>query len=94
MGDVDHDGFADLIVGAPGNNAGGESAGRAHVYSGKTGAALLTLTGSRAGDAFGSAVAGFSDKTHTLRLVGAPQAGPQHHGQAYVYRGLDAPPAS
>lgn len=43
-GDVDHDGFADVIVGAPGNNAGGAGAGRAYVYSGKTGKVLLTLT--------------------------------------------------
>ena len=34
-GDVNHDGFADVIVGAPGNNAAGHKAGRAYVYSGK-----------------------------------------------------------
>src|SRR5207253_1997801 len=33
VGDVDGDGFADVIVGAPGNDAGGEGAGRAYVYS-------------------------------------------------------------
>ena len=33
-------------------------AGRAYVYSGKDGHVLLTLTGERAGDGFGSAVAG------------------------------------
>src|SRR5262252_3439016 len=56
-GDVDHDGYADVIVGAPGNNAAGQGAGRAYVYSGKTGEILLTLSGERAGDGFGSAVA-------------------------------------
>ena len=92
VGDVDHDGFADVIVGAPGNNAGGAGAGRAYVYSGRTGATLLTLTGRQPGDAFGSAVAGFADKTTTLLLVGAPNAGAAHAGQTFVYRGLDATP--
>lgn len=87
-GDVDHDGFADVIVGAPGNNAGGAGAGRAYVYSGKTGKVLLTLTGERANDGFGSAVAGFSDKTNTLLLVGAPRAGAASTGRVSVYRGL------
>jgi len=32
-GDVDGDGYSDLIVGAEGNDAGGTSAGRAYVYS-------------------------------------------------------------
>ena len=48
VGDVNHDGFADVIVGAPGNNAAGQKAGRAYVYSGKDGAVLLTLSGERA----------------------------------------------
>ena len=48
VGDVDGDGYADVIVGAPGNGAGGEGAGRAYVYSGKDGHVLLTLTGERA----------------------------------------------
>ena len=61
---MNHDGFADVIVGALGNNAAGQKAGRAYVYSGKDAAVLLTLSGERAGDAFGSAVAGFADKEH------------------------------
>lgn len=93
VGDIDQDGFADVIVGAPGNNAGGAGAGRAYVYSGKTGRALLTLTGERAGDGFGAAVAGFSDKTNRLLLVGAPGAGERKSGRAFVYRGLSAKPA-
>jgi hypothetical protein len=88
VGDVDGDGFADLIVGAPGNNAGGKGAGRAYVYSGQTGRVLLTLTGERAGDAFGSAVAGFSDRRRLLLLVGAPSAGPRQGGRTYVYSSL------
>ena len=93
VGDVDGDGFADVIVGAPGNNAGGAGAGRAYVYSGRTGSVLLALTGERAGDGFGAAVAGFSDKTNRFLLVGAPGAGARKSGRVFVYRGLSAKPA-
>jgi hypothetical protein len=92
VGDVNHDGFADVMVGAPNNNAAGEKAGRAYVFSGKDGHVLLTLSGERAGDAFGSAVAGFSDKEHTFLLVGAPGAGPRQTGRTYVYDSLSAKP--
>ncbi len=88
VGDVNHDGFADVIVGAPNNSAGGEKAGRAYVYSGKDGSLLLTLTGERAGDGFGSAVAGFADKQHIILLAGAPNAGPKNSGRTYVYDSL------
>jgi hypothetical protein len=59
-GDVNGDGYADLVVGAPYNDAGGSDAGRAYIYFG--GATLdstadLTLTGAAATDYFGSTVA-------------------------------------
>ncbi|HEY2346727.1 MAG TPA: FG-GAP-like repeat-containing protein [Xanthomonadaceae bacterium] len=91
-GDFDHDGHADVIVGAPNNNAGGKGAGRAYVYSGKDGRLLLTLTGEREGDAFGSTVGGYSDGKHRFLLVGAPGAGPRKTGRVYVYDQLDAKP--
>jgi len=91
-GDVDGDGHADIIVGAPANNAGGKGAGRAYVYSG-TGERLLLLTGERAGDAFGSTVAGYADGKHCVLVVGAPGAGPSNKGRVYVYRDLSAHPA-
>jgi tetratricopeptide repeat protein/FG-GAP repeat protein/VCBS repeat protein len=91
-GDVNHDGYADVIVGAPFNNAGGEGAGRAYVFSGKDGALLLTLTGSQAHDAFGSAVAGYTDKDRVILIVGAPGAGPGHTGRTYVYNALAQKP--
>jgi len=91
-GDVDHDGHADFIVGAPANGAGRQNAGRAYVYSGKDGHVLLTLTGERAGDAFGSTVAGYTDAKRTFIVVGAPSAGSGKVGRTYVYEGLSKKP--
>jgi FG-GAP repeat/Tetratricopeptide repeat/FG-GAP-like repeat len=92
VGDVDGDGRADVIVGAPGNAANGPNAGRAYVYSGKDGHVLLTLTGERAGDNFGAAVAGATIDKRSLLLVGAPAAGPSKHGRVYVYDTLSQKP--
>ena len=91
-GDADHDGFADVIVGAPKNAAAGADAGRAYVYSGKDGHVLLTLTGERAGDGFGSTVAGWADRKRMFLVVGAPAAGPNHTGRTYVYDSLSTKP--
>jgi FG-GAP repeat protein/VCBS repeat protein/tetratricopeptide repeat protein len=90
VGDIDGDGHADVIVGAPGDKS---SAGRAYVYSGKDGHTLLTLDGERAGDGFGSAVAGGSTAKDKQLVVGAPKAGAANHGRVYVYSGLTAKPA-
>jgi hypothetical protein len=88
LGDVDGDGHGDLIVGAPTNNAGGEGAGRAYVISGADGSTMLELTGERAGDNFGSSVAGSLQPDGALILViGAPNGGSNQGGRAYVYVG-------
>jgi hypothetical protein len=84
-GDVDGDGHADLIIGAPGKDGESTNAGHAYVYSGKDGKLLFTLAGERLGDAFGSTVAGFSNGQDHYLVVGAPRAGPDHHGRVYVY---------
>ncbi len=83
VGDINHDGFTDVIVGAPGDHEG-----RAYVYSGKDGRLLLTLRGERAGDNFGNAVAGFSGGNRVFLLAGAPNAGPAKTGRVYAYNGL------
>ena len=91
-GDVNNDGYADVIVGAPGNSAAGNGAGRVYVYSGKDGAVLQTLSGERAGDAFGSAVTGGAAGKGFLLVVGAPRGGPRSTGRAYVYDSLTDKP--
>jgi tetratricopeptide (TPR) repeat protein len=91
-GDVNHDGYADVIVGAPANKSGGEGAGRAYLFSGKDGSRLWTVTGG-AGESLGSTVAGWSDRKKMFLVVGAPGAGQKKTGRAYVYEALTQKPA-
>ena len=87
-GDVNKDGYADLIVGASKNDAGGDKAGRAYVYSGQTGGLLYTFTGEAAGDEFGRSVSGAGDVNgdgYADLIVGTSLAGTG--GKAYVYSG-------
>lgn len=93
LGDVNHDGYADVLVGAPNNGANGANSGRAYLFSGKDGSVLLRLTGEAAGDNFGSTVAGAIRGRMTWILVGAGAAGPNHTGRTYVYEGLKDTPA-
>ncbi len=93
LGDVNIDLHADVVVGAPQNDAAGDDAGRIYIFSGRDGGLLLTLDGEAAGDRFGSAVAGYYDGTHMLLVVGAPNAGPGHGGRVYVYHDLSGRPA-
>ncbi|MAE77219.1 MAG: hypothetical protein CMJ85_10165 [Planctomycetes bacterium] len=74
-GDVDMDGVPDLIIGAHGEDTGGNLAGNAQVFSGKDGTILHTFTGKTTRDFFGFSVAGIGDVNkdgHADVIVGAP----------------------
>jgi len=60
-GDVDADGYADLVVGAHQDDVGGQNAGSARVYSGRDGRQLFVFRGADAWDLFGQSVAGAGD---------------------------------
>jgi predicted lipoprotein with Yx(FWY)xxD motif len=60
-GDVNNDGFDDLIVGAHFDDNNGAESGSARVFSGADGAILYTFNGDSAGDALGISVSGAGD---------------------------------
>jgi hypothetical protein len=94
LGDVNSDGVADIVVGVPGKDIGGEdglsNVGIAYVFSGKDGSVIGTLNhpdqgGAEAGAAFGTAVANAGDVNHDRIsdiAVGAPG-----EGQVFVFSG-------
>jgi hypothetical protein len=86
-GDVNADGIADVIAGAPGTN-------KAYVYSGKDGKLLLTVSpGTSGNEMFGRSASGVGDQNgdrHDDVMVGAPGSNPaQDAGHAYVFSGKD-----
>lgn len=79
IGDVDGDGFDDVLVGAPQGRLTGAHVGPgyARVYSGRDGTQLLEVRGDSLMDQFGHCVRGVGDVTGDGRadfLVGAPRA--------------------
>ena len=92
-GDVNGDGFPDLLIGAERNDAGGVDAGAAFVYYGGPGADAtpdLTLTGRAAGDHFGTSVSGAGDVNgdgFADLIVGANFNNGTLYGAAYIYYG-------
>jgi hypothetical protein len=94
-GDVNRDGRADVLVGAPLNDAVGSDAGRAYVFSGRNYKLLRKLQAGDEGDFFGSATDWSPDLNGDGRpelIVGAQNAGPTGGGRAYVLSGRNGRP--
>ncbi|UCC45312.1 MAG: M28 family peptidase [Candidatus Zixiibacteriota bacterium] len=90
-GDVDADGYEDIIVGA---YYTGSQRGKVYVYSGADGSVLYLKSGEAAGDMFGAAVAGVTDVNkdgHDDFAVGAMGYSGEAPGggRVYVYSGLN-----
>lgn len=94
-GDVNRDGFSDVIVGASGSDAGGTDAGQAYIYFGNTNMddiADITLTGEATSDHFGNSVASAGDINgdgHNDIIAGAyhNDANGTDAGRTYIYFG-------
>ena len=87
-GDVNGDGFADLIVGAFGADNNGSRSGSARVFSGVDGSTLYNFDGDEAGDAFGISVSGAGDVNGDGVddfIIGATHGGANGGGYARVY---------
>lgn len=92
IGDVDRDGFGDLITSAPTADLNGAGAGFATVLSGRTGAALYSFTGRSPEQGFGGGVGAVGDidlDGHDDFAVGAPadSAAGTRAGRVYVISG-------
>jgi hypothetical protein len=91
--DVNGDGYADVLVGAPDEDIAGTSeAGRVYVYSGKTGALIRTHTSPSPEVVgwFGEVVLGLGDVNGDGRgdyAIAAPNQGSGVEGDLYVYSG-------
>lgn len=93
-GDVNGDGFDDLIVGAPRSDLACEDCGSVIVFSGRDGSVLWTVEGATTRDFLGRSVDGFADLNgdgFADVLVGTTgdDAGGQDLGSARVLSGAD-----
>ena len=61
LGDINNDGYDDLIVGATGDSNTGAASGSARVFSGANGSILFTLNGDSSIDLLGGSVSGAGD---------------------------------
>jgi hypothetical protein len=93
MGDLDGDGTADFLVGAPGEQVGSSAkAGRAYLFSGENGGAIYTLTAPDpvADGYFGTAVATLDAVTGDgIPEIAIGAIGPNRKGRVYLFNGRE-----
>jgi len=98
-GDVNGDGYSDIVIGAPDYDAGSADTGKAFVYQGSAsglgGTPDWTAAGDQTAAYFGAAVAGAGDVNsdgYADVIVGAPyyDNGETDEGRVFVYHGSSA----
>jgi|GEM_PF-5083148 len=95
-GDMNADGYDDVIVGAPNDDNTGDDSGSARVFSGKDGSILYTFDGEDpyqwGQNRLGTSVAGAGDVNgdgYADVIVGALTRYPQDNGSAKIFSGKD-----
>ena len=90
-GDVNGDGFADLIVGALGDDNNGSRSGSAWVFSGSDGSVLYNFDGDSVEDRFGISVNGAGDVNGDgfADLIVGADGDDSNSGSARVFSGVD-----
>ncbi|ODS23270.1 hypothetical protein AB835_09625 [Candidatus Endobugula sertula] len=92
IGDINNDGYDDMVIGAIYADPNGSNSGSAHVVVGNTGAMLYTLNGNAAGDRFGTSVSGAGDTNGDGVpdiIVGADATDPNASGSASLFSGTN-----